>query len=274
MENKDLDDPTGCEDPSKEKIKTDTVFTAKFNPKKYDYVVKYVDEDGNEVFPPKNVNQVDFDSEVTEESIEVGGYDLVSDKSKTIKIDTEKNEIVFVYKKKDYKVVFEEESGTLTGGDKKQTVKYNDTSSEPTVKPKDGYKFVGWTTKDENGNEILVKDINSIKITKDTVFTAKYEKIETPTTTTANQQETTTNKTTTKSKDNKKKTEEKTTKTTETIKVDPGPDNNNQGENTSTVSPQTGYYNYRVIMLFGIVVLMSFIGAIISIAKIKRNENN
>ena len=284
MTNETTDNPVVSDDPSAESIKSNTVFTAKFTPKKYDYIVRYVevDESGKEteIHVPYTGKDKDYDSSITENALDIDGYELVGDDTKSIVMSDDKNEIVFTYKKKNYKVTFkEEENGTVTNGKTNQTVKYNDTSNEPTVKPKDGYKFIGWATTDENGKEVIVTDINSIKITKDTVFTAKYEKVTQDNTDadskdTGNDNKKTNKKTKKTTKKTDKKSTNKSSKKSKSNKKTSDNLNNtitdNDGGNISTVSPQTGYY--KLLMSLGVVILISIIGIMISLENIKKNK--
>lgn len=169
------------EDPANEKITEKTTFTAKFAPLKYDYVVRYLDEDGNELLTEKRVNAVDFGTKITENAEEIYGY--TPDKTKAdIVIDVTDNEnqnvITFVYSKKDYKVTFNTDgNGTITGKTE-DNVKYNEKVSEvPENNPNVGYKFTGWTMKTADGKETLVENPANEKITGNTTFTAHYEKV-------------------------------------------------------------------------------------------------
>ncbi|MCR5837347.1 MAG: fibro-slime domain-containing protein [Lachnospiraceae bacterium] len=296
MSNENTEGAVICEEPSKELITVDTVFTAKFNPKKYDYIVKYVDEDGNEVYPSKAVEGADFDSEVTENAIDVTGYKLTGDETKTIVINDEKNEIVFVYTKKEYKVTFKpKDNGTITKGDPNQTVKYNETSTEPTVTANKGYKFVGWTTTDENGKEVIVTDVNNYKITRDTVFTANYEEIKTTTITSSSTTENN-KKTTDVTVVNKEETTAEVTKTTKTSKKtknnkksnkknnnnDKNNDSNKnvivrkensiikKGVNNSTVAPKTGVKD--IFNGFAMMIIMAILGLFISVLNLRKED--
>ena len=169
------------ENPANEKITEKTTFTAKFAPLKYDYVVRYLDEDGNELLTEKRVNAVDFGTKITENAEEIYGY--TPDKTKAdIVIDVTDNEnqnvITFVYSKKDYKVTFNTDgNGTITGKTE-DNVKYNEKVSEvPENNSNVGYKFTGWTMKTADGKETLVENPANEKITGNTTFTAHYEKV-------------------------------------------------------------------------------------------------
>ena len=169
------------ENPANEKIAEKTTFTAKFAPLKYDYVVRYLDEDGNELLTEKRVNAVDFGTKITENAEEIYGY--TPDKTKAdIVIDVTDNEnqnvITFVYSKKDYKVTFNTDgNGTITGKTE-DNVKYNEKVSEvPENNSNVGYKFTGWTMKTADGKETLVENPANEKITGNTTFTAHYEKV-------------------------------------------------------------------------------------------------
>ena len=169
------------ENPANEKITEKTTFTAKFAPLKYDYVVRYLDEDGNELLTEKRVNAVDFGTKITENAEEIYGY--TPDKTKAdIVIDVTDNEnqnvITFVYSKKDYKVTFNTDgNGTITGKTE-DNVKYNEKVSEvPENNSNVGYKFTGWTMKTADGKETSVENPANEKITGNTTFTAHYEKV-------------------------------------------------------------------------------------------------
>lgn len=169
------------ENPADEKITERTTFTAKFAPLKYDYVVRYVDEDGNELLTEKRVSAVDFGTKITEDAEEIYGY--TPDKNKAdIVIDVtdseNENVLTFVYSKKDYKVVFKTDGNGTLEGKTEDTVKYNEKVADvPENKSNPGYKFTGWTMKTADGKETLVENPANEKITGDTTFTAHYEKV-------------------------------------------------------------------------------------------------
>ena len=255
-------DPVKSDNPGDEEIYEDTVFTAKFNPLKYDYIVKYVDEDGKEILTPKAVKGADFDSEVTEDAAKIPGYEVKSDKTQTITIKKEGNEIKFVYKKAQYTVTYDPvDSGKVTDGSKaKQTVNYNDTTKDPGITPNKGYKFKGWVMVKEDGTETEIIDPTKVTITRDTVFRAKYEK---------EPEETTKKKV--------PKTTKKTPKKTSKKKVSSTKDNSGSGDGSvsdggsydnSTTSPQTG----ESIMLLIAMMILAMFGSVVSLVKIRRRK--
>ena len=81
----------------KSKLGGKFVFTAIQEPLPYDYTVKYVDEEGNSIAPDK-VAQGYYQTVVTENPIAIKGYTPIDKSSKSIIIDFENNEIVFVYR--------------------------------------------------------------------------------------------------------------------------------------------------------------------------------
>lgn len=260
------DDPVISTDPSDEVINEDTVFTAKFNPKKYDYIVKYVDEDGNNVLPPKAVNGADFDSDVTEKAEDVAGYEVIGDKTKTITIKEQDNEIVFVYKKAKYEVKYDSvNDGKITAGDPIQTVNYGDTTKEPTITPNKGYKFKGWVMIKEDGSETEIIDPTKVEITRNTVFKAKYEKEPEETTKVVPPTTKKTPKTTTKKNSSNKKTTKKNTDNS----GNGGGDGTGATVDTSVTSPQTS--NTMLFVVLAMMVMAMF-GAVVSFVKVRRKN--
>lgn len=79
--------------------RNDKVIRLYYDYDSFDYVVHYVDKDGNEVAPDKK-GTGKFNSEITEKAINVAEYDLDDKEEKTITIKADKpNEITFKYKK-------------------------------------------------------------------------------------------------------------------------------------------------------------------------------
>ena len=66
----------------------------------FSYKVRYVDENDNDIHTEKNA-AAEYGATVTENAIDIPGYNLDDDSSKTIKIKTTGNEIVFTYKAKE-----------------------------------------------------------------------------------------------------------------------------------------------------------------------------
>ncbi len=167
-----------CEDPTAVEIVEDTTFTAKFGPLDYGYVVKFVDEDGNALATEVRGPETTFGTEVSADAIEITGYEC-DETSKTITIDVENNEIVFVYKKKVYEVKFETDgNGVITGTDT-FNVKYAEKVEKvPSQKANKGYEFIGWTMTTSTGTT-NVEDPAQVEITENTIFTAHYEYVQT-----------------------------------------------------------------------------------------------
>ena len=161
------------ENPSSEIILEDTLFTAKFGPLSYNYIVKYVDEEGNPLLPEKHADKKKYGEPVVEMAEEIEGYAVDSNK-KEITIDVENNEIVFVYKKKIYNVKFTTDGNGVIDGKKDYKVKYDETVEKtPNEIANEGYTFNGWTKKTKN-EEIAVEDPSKEHIKEDTVFIAHY----------------------------------------------------------------------------------------------------
>lgn len=168
------------DNPGEEQITEKTTFTAKFGPLKYDYVVKYVDEDGKELLAEKRVADVAFGTKITEKAENIYGYEPdADDKDIVIDVSDENNtnEITFVYKKKAFNVSFTTDGNGTLEGKTEESVKYNDSiTAVPKNSAKTGYKFTGWTMKTSDGKDVPVDDPAKVKITDNTVFTAHYEK--------------------------------------------------------------------------------------------------
>ncbi len=164
------------ENPENEVIKQDTVFIAMFGPKKYAYTVKYVDEKGNDLAAESRGEEKTFGTDVTEKAIDITGYDLKDDEEKTITISTETNEIIFVYRKKIYDVLFTTDgNGAITEKDEFK-VKWNETVGKvPEDKPNEGYSFTYWTMKSGENEEEITENPAEIHIVENTVFTAHYQ---------------------------------------------------------------------------------------------------
>ena len=161
------------ENPKEEPITENTVFTAKFGPLDYDYIVKYVDEDGNELLPNKQGGSKTFGTKVTENAEDIYGYTPDADE-KSCTIDTENNVITFVYSKKEYDVSFKTDGNGEIVGQSDYKVKYNETVKTPEDRASEGYKFSEWTMKKGDEDEVVVDDPSTINITEDTVFIAHY----------------------------------------------------------------------------------------------------
>ncbi|WP_294464355.1 MucBP domain-containing protein [uncultured Anaerofustis sp.] len=109
----------------------------------YNYVVHYVDTEGNKLSDDKNGN-AKYDETITENAINIKGYSLQGEKDQSIKIDTENNEITFVYEKNsyDYIVHYVDLDGNTLSADKKGSGKYKETISEKAIDIK-GYSVQG-----------------------------------------------------------------------------------------------------------------------------------
>ncbi|MCR5736551.1 MAG: fibro-slime domain-containing protein [Eubacterium sp.] len=129
---------SSVEDPRNEEITEDTVFEAVFVPINSNYKVKYVDENGKEIFATKQGEQTQVGKNVTEQYVPVAGYELVSEKTVTKKIseDESENVIVFTYRKVEETTVVKEEPTTKkqkSKKDKKNSKKQTETTQEATT---------------------------------------------------------------------------------------------------------------------------------------------
>lgn len=93
---------SSVDSPKDETITEDTVFSAVFEPVYSNYTVKYVDENGNEIFNAKAGEETQVGETVTEEAVNVEGYELTGEAKQSLEIgeNAEENVITFVYKKK------------------------------------------------------------------------------------------------------------------------------------------------------------------------------
>jgi len=158
--------------PSEIEVVGTTVFTAHFEANQYEYTVKYVDTNGREIAESVTKEEV-YGKEVKEVPKEIEGY-VAKDSDKTITINTENNEIIFVYTKVCNVLFTTDENGTL-GENTQQIVEFGKTiTTVPEYTAKEGYTFVGWTTT-VDGKEVEVDDLSKVTILKDTVFTAHFE---------------------------------------------------------------------------------------------------
>ena len=151
----------------------DDVFEAVFEPIEMSYVVKYVDENGNELHTPKTVTNTPFGTEVTENAEIITGYDVDKDSS-TVTIENDGQEIVFTYKLKQLTVTYSAgENGELEGDDSETVTYGGNPENVPIPKADKGYKFGGWTKK-VSGGDSSVEDPKGETITEDTVFEAVF----------------------------------------------------------------------------------------------------
>lgn len=144
----------------------------------YSYVVKYVDEDGNDLLPQKEGGKKLFEESVTENAEDIKGYTPDKD-SKSITITDGTNEIVFVYKKKQYNVTFDTDGNGTLDGTTAFKVNYEEKVEDvPKTNPNEDYEFVKWTM---TVNDVTtdVVDPATIAITDDTLFTAHFTKLPT-----------------------------------------------------------------------------------------------
>ena len=78
-------------------VANDTELYAKWKKADYSYTVNYLEEGTNTVLADAKISSAEFEKNVTESAINIDGYTLVDDETKTIVIDTENNVINFYY---------------------------------------------------------------------------------------------------------------------------------------------------------------------------------
>lgn len=120
---------------------------------KIPYTVKYVDEDNQDLIPPKVVSDNEF-SVVTESYVPIDNYapNVMKITKELTTTDPEKNNIiVFVYKAVDYTITYDPNGGTMTG---KTQTKYNvnSTVTIADAPEREGYIFGGWELAEAVGN--------------------------------------------------------------------------------------------------------------------------
>lgn len=120
---------------------------------KIPYTVKYVDEDNQDLIPPKVVSDNEF-SVVTESYVPIDNYapNVMKITKELTTTDPEKNNIiVFVYKAVDYTITYDPNGGTMTG---KTQTKYNvnSTVTIADAPERNGYIFAGWQLAEKTGN--------------------------------------------------------------------------------------------------------------------------
>lgn len=172
----------------------DAKFIAQYEPKTYSYTVRHVEID-------KNGNMIDLVEPVKENAAfgtnvtaavktDIPNYSLKegSEINKTIEIKVPESEddnvIIFEYVKGKISVVFDpKEDGIITEGKDNHSVDIGDKLTEkvPTVTPKDGFEFKGWTIKDatdENKDKVYTaEEIAEMTFDKGTTFEAVYESL-------------------------------------------------------------------------------------------------
>lgn len=117
---------------------------------KIPYTVKYVDEDNQDLIPPKVVGDNQF-SVVTESYVPIDNYaPEVMKITKELSTD-EENVIVFVYKAVDYTISYDPNGGTMSGTTQ---TKYNvnSTVTIADAPEREGYIFGGWKLAEAAGN--------------------------------------------------------------------------------------------------------------------------
>lgn len=105
----------------------DITLTAEWKANDYPYVVHYVDTEGNKLVKDKYENKK-YGETVTENAIDIKGYHIQGNDQQSITMDTENNEITFVYEKNsyDYIVHYVDIDGNKLVDDKKGNAEYKD----------------------------------------------------------------------------------------------------------------------------------------------------
>ncbi len=112
---------SSVDDPKDETITEDTVFEAVFVPVHSNYIVKYVDENGKEIFTAKPGEETQVGTIVTEKAVNVNGYELISADTVELEIaEGDENVIVFKYRKIEETTTETEEETTVKEKTKKE----------------------------------------------------------------------------------------------------------------------------------------------------------
>lgn len=116
-----------------------------------DYTVKYLDINGNKVLSPQKTDKEIFGWRVTEHSINIDGYDLVSSTTQSLIISSspERNVLTFYYQEKNVTIKYVPvTNGTASGGNvsfgSEIILASSGTANGSTPIPVRGYKFAGW----------------------------------------------------------------------------------------------------------------------------------
>lgn len=154
-----------------------------------EYTVKYLDAStGNSLINDKIVANKKYGETVKEDYVEIPGYNITGDRTKSIvlKVDKEQNVIRFYYNQKNVNISYvavPENGGTLSHySDPVQAVTGNPTGSTPTAA--EGWRFDGWYT-DENctnkvdtswvdANNKITPQKNSVGIYESATYYAKF----------------------------------------------------------------------------------------------------
>ena len=154
------------------------------------YTVSYVDEDGKALAGAKTVGDKTFGDTVTENAIDIAGYELAAGEraSKSIEIAAEGNAITFIYAKRAFGLVYTYEGAVPAGAQQwlnenttEQDVLFGEDVSvldEPEI---DGYTFSGWIPQGvevENGSFTMpandVTFVGTWTANGDTRYTVNY----------------------------------------------------------------------------------------------------
>ena len=154
------------------------------------YTVSYVDEDGNALAEAKTVGDKTFGDTVTEDAIDIAGYELAAGEqaSKSIEIAAEGNAITFTYAKRAFGLVYTYEGAVPAGAQQwlsenapEQDVLFGENVPVLDEPEFDGYTFSGWIPQGvevENGSFTMpandVTFVGTWTANGDTRYTVNY----------------------------------------------------------------------------------------------------
>ena len=154
------------------------------------YTVSYVDEDGNALAEAKTVGDKTFGDAVTEDAIDIAGYELAAGEqaSKSIEIAAEGNAITFTYAKRAFGLVYTYEGAVPAGAQQwlsenapEQDVLFGENVPVLDEPEFDGYTFSGWIPQGvevENGSFTMpandVTFVGTWTANGDTRYTVNY----------------------------------------------------------------------------------------------------
>ena len=140
-------------------VATDTELYAKWEKNSYGYTVNYLEEGTGKVLAESKNATANYGDSVTENAVEIKGYILADDNSKTMVIDTENNVINFYYTVGSYGYTvnyLEKGTGKVLAGSKNATANYGDSVTETAVEIK------GYTLADDNSKTIVIDTENNV----------------------------------------------------------------------------------------------------------------
>ena len=119
----------------------------------YDYTVKYLEEGTGKTLADDKTETATYGAEVTESAVAIEGYSISGDSTKSIKIDTENNAIIFYYTAYscDYTVNYlEKDTNKVLSAAKKSSAKYGEIITET------ARAILGYTLADVSSKTITV----------------------------------------------------------------------------------------------------------------------